>query len=868
MEEVARLFPHLDILGLLGVGGMGAVYRARQPALDRWVALKLLPSTSTGGPNFAERFNREARALARLSHPNIVSVHEFGQVEGRHFFLMEFVDGANLRQLERAGRLSPREVLQLIPQICDALQYAHDEGVVHRDIKPENVLIDRKGRVKIADFGLAKILGTDPETLRLTAEGQVMGTPHYMAPEQFSQPLEVDHRADIYSLGVVFYEMLTGDLPMGRFLPPSRKVQVDVRLDDVVLRALENDRTRRYQHVSEVKSGVATITETPDPTSNPDPTESSKEPPSSVPSVVPPTETQPSPRPWTLLIVATVFLVSGATAAWDMGSSWHRNIYNFNVSVLALPIGLGVLRLRPWWRKAALGYLGLTLGLVSLFSLLTLLAPMVPSLGEFHPLNQLTVFGQPIDGPTPILVVLAALTLVVALPIWMGRVLTRPPVKALFQRRGFERPQIEWGVLLAAILVPYGLTGDLGRHGSGTVAQLNPGTHTLMANPPRGGRVELVAVSGATLGSDLWWRPDGTIITNQYEIEGLAENLAPAKQINGFAFRVMGQPAGTPPPFIESIPVANISTGGLLKEDGQPLISDGWPLMIAWSEPTPTATIRLGYRWEPWSTVARHHLDGRPTTLTPQAQETPWQATLNHASDDGTNLFLTLILGPETPDWKLRVVTVDREGKEHLQQGASGINVGSAAAWTLSFPNLTQARVDEIQVQVQPVDWVEFNQVALEPRGEARRSVATKFGPVSEQTFDELLDLDTSRKGVFPPSNGRQGGLESLGRDLEWMQAQGFDILAGANSLETIGVTIVDLPDTDWDGLSPADLLHQLRLGAAFRSRLDADAVSWPATFGFRTREGGTGMLQWVSLGNSTHGATVRIKLLRDSHAR
>jgi serine/threonine protein kinase len=263
IEELAKLFPQLEILQLLGAGGMGAVYKARQPALDRIVALKILPAIGSSSGNFPERFNREARALARLSHPNIVAVHEFGQAGELHFFIMEYVDGANLRQLEQNERLTPRQALQIIPQICDALQYAHDEGVVHRDIKPENVLIDRKGRVKIADFGLAKILQRDPEALRLTVEGQVMGTPHYMAPEQVERPLTVDHRADIYSLGVVLYEMLTGDLPLGNFAPPSRKVRLDVRLDDVVLRALENDPERRYQHASEVKSQMQSIGHAP-----------------------------------------------------------------------------------------------------------------------------------------------------------------------------------------------------------------------------------------------------------------------------------------------------------------------------------------------------------------------------------------------------------------------------------------------------------------------------------------------------------------------------------------------------------------------------------------------------------------------------
>jgi predicted Ser/Thr protein kinase len=259
VEEVARLFPQLEVIALIGKGGMGAVYRARQRALDRVVALKILPPQTAAGPGFVERFNREARALAKLNHPNIVAVYEFGQVSGLSYFIMEYVDGLNLRELERAGKLSPREALQIVPQICEALQFAHDEGIVHRDIKPENILLDKKGRVKIADFGIAKILSGGPN-VDLTGTQAAIGTPHYMAPEQMEKPTSVDHRADIFSLGVVFYEMLTGELPLGKFAPPSsRKVEVDVRLDDVVLRALEKDPDRRYQHASQVKTAVDTI---------------------------------------------------------------------------------------------------------------------------------------------------------------------------------------------------------------------------------------------------------------------------------------------------------------------------------------------------------------------------------------------------------------------------------------------------------------------------------------------------------------------------------------------------------------------------------------------------------------------------------
>jgi serine/threonine protein kinase len=168
-----------------------------------------------------------------------------------------------------SGKLAPHEALAIVPQICEALQYAHDVGVVHRDIKPENILLDRKGRVKIADFGLANVLGRPEKSGMLTGSRQVMGTPYYMAPEQIERPQEVDHRADIYSLGVVFYEMLTGELPLGRFAPPSRKVDVDARLDEVVLRALESEPERRYQYASEVKTDVERLSQSSPPPTRP-----------------------------------------------------------------------------------------------------------------------------------------------------------------------------------------------------------------------------------------------------------------------------------------------------------------------------------------------------------------------------------------------------------------------------------------------------------------------------------------------------------------------------------------------------------------------------------------------------------------------
>jgi tRNA A-37 threonylcarbamoyl transferase component Bud32 len=159
VSDLAEQFGQLEEIELVGQGGMGAVYKARQKQLDRMIALKILPDVRAESEAFAERFMREARSLAKLNHPNIVIVYDFGHTEsGLYYFIMEFVEGTNLRDVIEMGNLSPPEALAIIPQICEALQYAHEEGIVHRDIKPENILMDQKGRVKIADFGIAKLL--------------------------------------------------------------------------------------------------------------------------------------------------------------------------------------------------------------------------------------------------------------------------------------------------------------------------------------------------------------------------------------------------------------------------------------------------------------------------------------------------------------------------------------------------------------------------------------------------------------------------------------------------------------------------------------------------------------------------------------
>ena len=218
IEELSEQFPDLEILELLGTGGMGCVFKARQKKLDRVVALKILPRELARDDLFAERFSREARAMARLDHPNIVAIYDFGQNEDMYYLTMQYMDGMNLRELIEAKALDPNEALGIFTQVAKALAFAHGEGVVHRDIKPENILFDKQGHVALADFGLARLAMDTNCEISLTATRQAMGTLNYMAPEQYENPKAVDHRADIYAMGVLLYELITGRIPRGSFL--------------------------------------------------------------------------------------------------------------------------------------------------------------------------------------------------------------------------------------------------------------------------------------------------------------------------------------------------------------------------------------------------------------------------------------------------------------------------------------------------------------------------------------------------------------------------------------------------------------------------------------------------------------------------
>ena len=249
------------IIATLGAGGMGVVYKAEDTRLQRFVALKFLAPDLTDDPVALSRFGREARAASALNHPNICTVHDIGDAEGRAFIVMEFLEGTTLKDRLAAGPMAVQASVNVGIQIADALEAAHAAGIVHRDIKPANIFVGSRGHVKILDFGVAKvrtpdIQQTDLATMTATRQGAVIGTAAYMAPEQASGEV-VDHRADIWSVGLVLYEMIVGTRPStaGRL-----RVDGDPELERIVSKCLEGDRERRYQHAAELRTDLERVT--------------------------------------------------------------------------------------------------------------------------------------------------------------------------------------------------------------------------------------------------------------------------------------------------------------------------------------------------------------------------------------------------------------------------------------------------------------------------------------------------------------------------------------------------------------------------------------------------------------------------------
>ncbi|WP_395753032.1 protein kinase domain-containing protein [Prosthecobacter sp.] len=277
LQDMQALLPQYHFESLLGRGGMGAVYKAVQISLDRPVAIKVLPGDliDDSDAQFAERFKNEARTMAKMNHPSIVNVYDFGETRsGLLFIVMEFIDGTDVsKMIISQGKLPEEYALSITAHVCDALNYAHRNGVIHRDIKPANILINMEGAVKVADFGLAK--QNDAGAGGLTKTNMAMGTPDFVAPEALMPGVPLDGRADLYAIGVMLYQMLTGEIPRGMWTMPGLKLGTDPRFDAIIAKAMQTDRESRYQSAAEIRKDLDSILTIPRLHTQPQPATSS-----------------------------------------------------------------------------------------------------------------------------------------------------------------------------------------------------------------------------------------------------------------------------------------------------------------------------------------------------------------------------------------------------------------------------------------------------------------------------------------------------------------------------------------------------------------------------------------------------------------
>jgi len=259
-EQLAAYFPSYDIERLIASGGMGAVYSAVQRSLERTVAIKILPMEFSADAAFCEAFEAEAKAMARLNHPNLIGVYDFGEVGGMLYIVMEYVNGGSLHHSSHGLAIDAKEVVRLVSGIGLGLAHAHEHGILHRDIKPANILLDLNAQPKIGDFGLAR-----PVDRKVREGEEIFGTPHYTAPEVVEAPQTVDARADIFSLGVLLHELLTGKLPADDPRTPSEIIGCDRKFDEIVARATRHDAQFRYPTATEFVKDLEAVFAQPAP---------------------------------------------------------------------------------------------------------------------------------------------------------------------------------------------------------------------------------------------------------------------------------------------------------------------------------------------------------------------------------------------------------------------------------------------------------------------------------------------------------------------------------------------------------------------------------------------------------------------------
>lgn len=308
IDEMSAYLPQFKFEKLAACGGMGAVYKVWQESLARWVAVKILPPKFSAEQGFADRFKTEARAMAKLNHTNIVGVYDFGITPAGHLFLvMEWIEGRSLHDLIHKTKLTLRKATNLAMQLCEALSFAHEHGIIHRDIKPGNIMVNDADHVKVADFGLARPVSNEAE------EDNPMGTPDYAAPEIRGGSV-IDHRVDIFAVGVVLYEMLSGRVPEEPRRPVTLFAKVSSRWDEIIARAIHPDPERRYQDAGEFRAHINVAMKQETGVALPEADDHKPQRPSSKPTA--PVRSQPQQLGLTLGIVGLVVVALLALIFW------------------------------------------------------------------------------------------------------------------------------------------------------------------------------------------------------------------------------------------------------------------------------------------------------------------------------------------------------------------------------------------------------------------------------------------------------------------------------------------------------------------------------------------------------------------------
>jgi hypothetical protein len=536
-----------------------------------------------------------------------------------------------------------------------------------------------------------------------------------MAPEQLERPLAVDHRADIYSLGVVFYEMLTGDLPLGKFSPPWRKVQVDVRLDEVVLRSLENDPARRYQQASEVKSQVETIAETPAPDAS---------------------ATAPAEPTTRCLRWARFPVVIEREGKRRMNWKGIAPMFFLNFGILSIVFGL----VTVFTRISLWGWLG-------------------------------------VKGWPSVVVRLCLAALFTAFEVRRVMRLPAGEESCLWWHHSELSPRARWWLRCGKVagfvglcfiawiwfqvgwLTPW-LSSRTGHPAVAQVASRDASSGALLATLPNGGSMELLAICTAGAAPDEWWRPDGLrLAPTQFEIKTPGRMDVPGRAQKDLVFRFVNLPDNAVFPTFECNPSSGHSTGDTVRRDGQ-LLDGAWPIRMAWPESVGAATIRLGICFEPWRTVSTADQINHTTTTTRRAGDPNWQVNFHQVSERGDLTEVTVVRGLDDLMWQTRIVAVDTNGVEHADTGGSGTSLDKAQAWTYTF-KIPVARVREFRAQIRPLYWVEFRDVALRPRGSAQLRQKENLG---SHPLESNVTRDTKSGALIANlPDGRSVELLALG---------------------------------------------------------------------------------------------------------